>query len=119
LVQRGIEGVEPFIAAEQNLLEWYSVITSTRQRIEPLTPNDATRALRKYHSSRLVLVRPTYETSTIFEQLLVKRSYVVGKDVFDLYLAATALSNGIGTILSDNVKDFAGIPGLTAVNPFA
>ena len=119
LIARSVEGKESFAAAEQNLLEWYSVITSTRQRIEPLSSADATRALQNYYSSRLVLVRPTVQTASLFQQLLVNRSTVIGKDVFDLYLVATALSNGIDTILTDNTKDFAGIPGLTAINPFA
>ncbi len=118
LVRRGTEGKEPLAAAQQNLLEWYSVITSHRQKYAPLDPSQAARVLRNYQQSNLPIVQPVLRTWTLFLQLLTQQADSVGKDIFDMYLAATALSNGIGTILTDNTKDFTGIPGLTAVNPF-
>lgn len=39
-------------------------------------------------------------------------------DLFDYYLAATMLDNGISQILTANAKDFSKIPGIKAVNPF-
>ncbi len=66
----------------------------------------------------LAIIRPTSETWSILVAVLSKAPAMVGKDIFDRYLAATVLSHGIDTILTDNTKDFADIPGLTATNPF-
>lgn len=41
-----------------------------------------------------------------------------GGDVFDYYLAATMLDNGINRILTVNTKDFAKIKEIEAVDPF-
>lgn len=43
---------------------------------------------------------------------------VPGKRIFDLYLAATAIDNALSFILTENVKDFEGISGIEALNPF-
>ena len=118
LVKSGVQGVKPYALAEQNLLEWYSVITSSKQRFEPLTPNDAQKVLSGYQSSRLTIVRPNQATFVILQEILNQTPPANGKDIYDRYLAATVLSNGIDTILTDNVKDFTNIPGLTAINPF-
>jgi len=45
-------------------------------------------------------------------------SITKGADVFDYYLAATMLDNGINRILTVNTKDFSKIHGIEAVNPF-
>jgi predicted nucleic acid-binding protein len=37
--------------------------------------------------------------------------------IVDIYLAATALDNGITTIVSFNDKDFTGIPDISVINP--
>ena len=40
------------------------------------------------------------------------------KDIFDLYLAATLMDNGVKKLLTVNVKDFQGVEGLRVINPF-
>jgi len=117
LVEAGLKGNQSFAVAEQILLEWYSVVTSNRQSFTPLAPNQAHKFLKRYTDSNLTIIQPTRDTFNHFVSI-AGRPPVRGKDIFDRYLAATALSNGIATILTENIKDFAGIPGLTAVNPF-
>lgn len=41
-----------------------------------------------------------------------------GGDIFDFYLAATMLDNGVNGILTVNIKDFSQIKEIEAVNPF-
>ena len=38
--------------------------------------------------------------------------------VFDAYLAATALCNGVETIATDNVRDFSKFSEIKVINPF-
>jgi predicted nucleic acid-binding protein len=49
---------------------------------------------------------------------LIQKHDLAGDKVFDAYLAATALSVGIKTIATDNVKDFLTFEGIKLINPF-
>jgi predicted nucleic acid-binding protein len=40
-----------------------------------------------------------------------------GAEVFDLFLAAQALSHGVSTLCTYNIRDFVGIPGIEAITP--
>ncbi len=47
---------------------------------------------------------------------LIKQIKPVGQKVHDVFLAATLLSNGVKTLITENKEDFAGIKGLKAVD---
>ncbi|HXV81131.1 MAG TPA: hypothetical protein VEG60_14735 [Candidatus Binatia bacterium] len=49
--------------------------------------------------------------------LLGSRSVKAGR-IFDIFLAATMLDNGVQRIYSENINDFQGIAGIDAINPF-
>lgn len=63
----------------------------------------------------LRVIAPTPMTHLRFFSLLPADTRSI--DVFDYYLAATMLTNGVGRILTLNQKDFAAIEGIEAVNP--
>lgn len=112
-----LSGQLPVALAHQNLLEWYSVITSANRVQAPLTPARARSVLADLQQSKIHLLFPQATTLTILATLL-KEHPVKDGDIYDLYLAATALSYGISTILTENVKDFRRILGVIAINPF-
>lgn len=58
------------------------------------------------------------ETSLYLGLELIKKHNLTGNRIFDAYLAATALSNDIGVIATDNVKDFKIFEGIEIINPF-
>ena len=41
----------------------------------------------------------------------------MGNQIFDAWLSATAIANGVDIILTADTKDFQNIKGLTAINP--
>mgnify|MGYP003565748672 CR=1 FL=1 len=49
---------------------------------------------------------------------LCERYNIVRQRYFDMQLVATMLEEGIGTILTENSKDFEEIEDITVVNPF-
>jgi len=49
---------------------------------------------------------------------LIKKYNVSGTEIFDAYLVATALSNNILTIVTDNVKYLSKYKEITVLNPF-
>jgi uncharacterized protein len=103
--------------ATQILTEFYAVITDPRRFQPALTPSQAQRELRIYLSSPLKLILPKETTVTRMLNLLGSRSVKAGR-IFDIFLAATMLDNGVQRIYTENVSDFQGIAGIDAINPF-
>jgi predicted nucleic acid-binding protein len=58
----------------------------------------------------------SYGPSTIGSALLLCASYKI--HFFDALIAATMQENGIREIITENEKDFAGLPFIRAINPF-
>jgi uncharacterized protein len=104
--------------AAQILTEFYAVVTDPRRFKPALTPTQAQRELRSYLSSPLKLILPKETTAARMLNLLGPRSVKAGR-IFDIFLAATMLDNGVQRIYTENVSDFQGIAGIDAVNPFS
>jgi predicted nucleic acid-binding protein len=104
--------------AAQVLTEFYAVVTDPRRFQPPLTPSQAQRELRAYLSSSLKLIVPKETTVTRMLNLLGSRSVRSGK-IFDVFLVATMLENGVRRIYTENIDDFKAIDGIEAVNPFS
>lgn len=64
------------------------------------------------------IVSPSQTTYYLWLELINEHS-LAGNRIFDAYLAATALSNGIDIIATDNVPDFKKFKGLSVINPFS
>jgi predicted nucleic acid-binding protein len=103
--------------AAQILTEFYAVVTDPRRFQPTLTSSQAQRELRTYLSSPLKLILPKETTVTRMLNLLGSRSVKAGR-IFDIFLAATMLDNGVQRIYTENVSDFQGIAGIEAINPF-
>lgn len=63
------------------------------------------------------IISPNYRTDKIALEL-IKKYNLRSDGIFDAYLAATALSNDIKSIATDNVKDFKRFRELKIINPF-
>ena len=103
--------------AAQILTEFYAVVTDPRRFQPALTPSQAQRELRTYLSSPLKLIVPMETTVARMLNLLGSRSVKAGR-IFDIFLAATMLDNGVQRIYTENLRDFQGIAGIEAINPF-
>lgn len=116
LRDRAASGEIEACLAAQVLVEFYAIVTSPQRFQPPLTQSRAQRELRAYLSSRLKLILPKDTTVARMSALLGSQAIKGGK-IFDFFLAATMLDNGVGTIYTENVRDFAGIAGIEAINP--
>lgn len=99
------------VLAQQNLLEFYSIVTDNRRTTKPLPPQIAQEIVYEYLNSSFKIIVPTKETFSITSDLNNKLKVINGK-IFDIYLVATMLSNSIRTIVTANIKDFAIFPAL-------
>lgn len=61
------------------------------------------------YEGSLYLIHPLPTTLNLCFDLLQSR---IKRNVFDVYLAVTAIDNGVNSILTNNAEDFVGIPQL-------
>jgi predicted nucleic acid-binding protein len=101
----------------QNLLEFYSVITNQAKNKKADSSKEAIAEIKKYLLSPFELIVPTGKELGIIAKLLKGRD-LIGRRIFDVYLVATMLSNGIRTIYTANERDFEMFGEIKAVNPF-
>lgn len=101
--------------AHQNIFEAIRVLTHPKSR-KPLTVRLAVVAVSNI-AEALKIIQPDHRTKIIALEF-VKEFGLAGNRVFDAYLAATALSNDIDTVATDNVKDFKKFP-IRIINPFS
>lgn len=113
---RRLPGREMFISS-QNLAEMYPNLTGPKT-----TPPDAPELARAKISSIAGLDRCTVlpVTRSVVEKTLelCELHQVTRQRYFDFQLVALMQLEGIPTIVTENEKDFATIPGLTIINPF-
>lgn len=102
--------------AHQNIFETLRVITYPKFP-NPMKLKDAVDAVERILKV-CSIVSPNWRTQRIALELIKK--YKLSSDiVFDAYLAATALSNDIKTIATDNVADFKKFKEIEIFNPFS
>lgn len=103
------------VIAHQNILEVTRVLTHPMFQSK-ISIKAAARAMEQVAKSMKVIY-PNEDTIWIYRELLTKYS-LEGNRVFDVYLAATALSNGITEIATDNDKHFRVFEEIKVINPF-
>ncbi|HEX7017539.1 MAG TPA: PIN domain-containing protein [Patescibacteria group bacterium] len=103
------------VVAQQNIFETLRILTH-RKFPNPFPVNEAIKALRAI-TEQATIIFPNLETHDLALELIQKYR-VTGTEVFDAYLVATALNNGIEEIASDNTKHLQKYEEITVVNPF-
>jgi len=96
----------------QNLAEFYATVTDKKRHARPLTCEQAIKEIRNIVNSESVrLILPNSKTGNVWLELLVKTG-IKGQKIHDLSLAATLLSNGVKTLVTENISDFKGVNDL-------
>lgn len=109
------ENIGQLEIAHQNILEAIRVLTH-KNFSHPKRLKEALSATLSIGES-CSLIFPN--ENTIYLALeLIKKHKLTGNKIFDAYLAATALSNGITTIATDNIRDFKKFKEIKLLNPF-
>lgn len=105
LIKGVIAGQFRGVLAQQNLLEFYSIITDKRRIAKPLSPLKAQEIFEDYLKLPFEIIFPSRETIGKLSMLCGKNKIKDGQ-VFDAYLVATMLSHQIKHIVTANTKDF-------------
>lgn len=97
----------------QNLCEFFAVATSKIER--PMPVDQAGRIVKEILGStkwRVLDRRPGTVVQAIELVILHRASF------WNALIAACMLEHGIGSIVTENERDFKKIPGMTVINPF-
>jgi len=114
-IENAFKGLISALIAHQNLLEFLAVVTNPKRVEYPLSTGGAFEKIAVY-AANLPLISPSVRTFSTFTDLF-SRHPLMRERIFDLYLAATALDNGITQICTWNVKHFKAIPELSVRTP--
>lgn len=109
------ENLSELIVTHQNIFETLRVLTHPKFT-NPMKTGDAVKAVENI-LRQCTVVSPDYRTHHIALEL-IKKHGLSGDLVFDAYLVATALANGLDLIATDNTKDFKKFTELKTINPF-
>jgi len=101
--------------AQQNIFETLRVLT------HPNTPHSLAKTVAikdvTLVTQHLKMLCPQPETKHVALEL-IRKYKIIGSKIFDAYLVATAFSNGVTTIATENEKDFKIFDELKIMNPF-
>jgi len=105
------------VITHQNLCEFYAIVTNPACLERPLNQKQAEKEIENYLGSKFIIIHPNQETLYLFVKLL-KEKKIKSREVFDCYLVATMLANGVNTIYTANVRDFRKYKEIKVINPF-
>lgn len=110
-LQKNIATLE---VAHQNIFEALRVLTHPKFS-QPMTPSAAEKALWAIVNACRIIY-PNNKTHYLALEL-IKKHNLFGNQIFDAYLASTAISNNVRSIATDNIKDFQKFE-ISVINPF-
>lgn len=107
------------VITPQTVMEIYNVITDKRKVELPLTAVKAADILISLMGSYGVQIAVPQITTAHSALMLAKKRKIRGDQlIYDAFLAATLIDNGVEVLYTLNQKDFRGFGGLKVINPF-
>jgi toxin-antitoxin system PIN domain toxin len=118
LRDRGFRGEISLVITPQVLLEFFAVITSPRRVATPRSPEEARAEVEKYvRADHMLKIYPDRAALEQTLSLLHRHPQVARQEIFDLFLVATMLANGITRIYTYNQQHFTRFAGIEALTP--
>lgn len=97
------------VLSSQNIAEFVSVMLNPKKVPVPLTPIQISKEINHYFAlaKHFTVIYPNRLSLEIFSDLItLLKPIVKPTKIFDVFLVATMLGNGIKTLLTANVNDF-------------
>ena len=117
LVHKGFDGEVALCVCPQVLFEFYAVITNPKRVTEPVSSHEALKEVEKFIQSPNIQKIYPNEDLLVNTTDLLKKYKVEGKEIFDLKLVATMLSNGIKNFYTYNLSDFTKYKEIKVLKP--
>lgn len=116
LVKQSEQGKISGVVAVQNLIEFTAVMLNIAKIRGKTETKGIVRSLRSFKSGIFSIIYPSEKALILYGELLEKY-YTTSYRVYDIFLAATMLGNGISQIYTYNVDDFSLFPQIKAIHP--
>ncbi len=110
-----LQSQKKLIFAQQNILESLRILTHPNFP-KPFSTKLAIKAIREI-TDQAKIISPTWETLDLALELIGKYR-VSGAETFDAYLVATAITNHITEIATDNIRHLRRYSEIQVSNPF-
>ena len=105
------------VVAQQNLVEYAAILSDSRRVAKAVPLKAIARTLAAYEQSAgIKIITPNDGTLGYFMELL-NSGKALGQHIFDTYLVATMLSNGVDLIYTAD-HGFKKFKSIKVVNPF-
>ena len=99
----------------QNLSELYAVVTDPKRFPKPMIASQVVETMKQLQENgNIKVIFPLINTKETFFKLILKIK-PKGQQIHDIFLAATLLSNGVKTLVTENTGDFKGVEGLRSM----
>lgn len=102
---------------QQVLLECFAVVTNPKRVAHPLSTSEALELIQGHILDSPLRLLSARDEALMLTWHLAESYQLIGSEVFDAYLVATALTHGILNVYSGDVL-FARFKEITHVNPF-
>ena len=113
-----LEGHVNACVSNQNLYEFYAIVTDPKRVAKPLGIKQASSLLQNYiEAENLPKIFPK-ETNLTHLVHLIKKYKISKQEVFDAVLVATMLDNFVKTLYTADEKLFRKFTNIKVVNPF-
>ena len=113
-----LEGHVNACVSNQNLYEFYAIVTDPKRVAKPLGIKQASSLLQNYiEAENLPKIFPK-ETNLTHLVHLIKKYKISKQEVFDAVLVATIMDNSVKTIYTADEKLFRKFTNIKVVNPF-
>jgi len=117
IIEKAVRGEIKATIAIQNLIELYAIITDKRKVEFPLSPAKAKELIGFYRDGNNIrIIAPGVKTIDTLAELIEKHS-PKAQSVFDYFLVATMLDNGVHGIYTANSQHFKHFDSIRVVNP--
>ena len=118
LRDRGFRGEVPLVVAPQVLMEFFAAITSPWRVSLPRSSEEARAEVEKYAcADNMLKIYPDRTALDRTIELLHHHLQVARQEIFDLFLVATMLANGVTRIYTYNQQHFTRFAGIEVLTP--
>jgi toxin-antitoxin system PIN domain toxin len=118
LRDRALRGEISLVVTPQVLMEFFAVVTNPRRVANPRSSADAREEMEKYLGTEAIgVIYPDQEILDRTLALLRQHPQVARQEIFDLYLVATMLCNGVTRIYTYNQQHFSHFRGIEVLTP--
>jgi predicted nucleic acid-binding protein len=118
VIERGRDAGCESLVSVQNLAEMYPNLTGPKKQ-PPDSPAEARSKIAQLAALPYLEVLPLTTSILLCALQLAQERGIRRQKYFDMQLAATLRVHNIPTLVTENEEDFADIPQLQVVNPFA